>query len=47
MRIPVSLAWVLLASIDVDPPRVYQVLAERFGIGGLEEKASRTRGPGS
>jgi len=36
--------WVLLASIDVDPVSVFQVLEERFGTGGLAEKAARSRG---
>ena len=34
-------AWVLLASVGVEPESVYRVLGERFGIGGLEEKAAR------
>ena len=33
--------WVLLASRGVPPAAVYAELARRFGIGGLEEKASR------
>ena len=33
---------VLLAARGVDPDAVYRELARRFGIGGLEEKASRT-----
>ena len=32
---------VLLAARGVDPDGVYRELARRFGIGGLEEKASR------
>jgi phosphoribosyl-ATP pyrophosphohydrolase len=40
-------AWVLLASIDVDPGSVFRVLEERFGTGGLAEKAARSRGQGS
>lgn len=33
--------WVVMASRDVAPEAVYAELARRFGIGGLEEKASR------
>ena len=33
--------WVMMASRDVAPEAVYAELARRFGIGGLEEKASR------
>lgn len=33
--------WVLLASRGVAPDAVYRELSRRFGIGGLEEKASR------
>lgn len=33
--------WVMMASRDVEPSAVYDELARRFGIGGLEEKASR------
>lgn len=33
--------WVLLGAIDLPPDDVYQVLRERFGIGGLAEKAMR------
>lgn len=33
--------WVLLASRQVAPAAVYRELSARFGIGGLEEKASR------
>ena len=33
--------WVLLAEVDLPVEQVYEVLARRFGIGGLEEKASR------
>jgi phosphoribosyl-ATP pyrophosphohydrolase len=36
-------AWVMLALIDASPDRVYGVLTERFGTGGLAEKASRDR----
>ncbi len=36
--------WVMLAHADVSPERVYAVLAERFGIGGLREKAARATG---
>ena len=35
--------WVLLASRGVSPEAVYAELDARFGIGGLEEKASRDR----
>ncbi len=33
--------WVLLARVGLDPEVVLAVLEQRFGIGGLEEKASR------
>jgi phosphoribosyl-ATP pyrophosphohydrolase len=33
--------WVLMASRELSPDAVYAELARRFGIGGLEEKASR------
>ena len=33
--------WVLMASRGVEPPAIYAELTRRFGIGGLEEKASR------
>jgi phosphoribosyl-ATP pyrophosphohydrolase len=33
--------WVLLGAIDLPPDDVYEVLRERFGIGGLAEKAMR------
>ena len=33
--------WVGLAARDVDPEAVFAELGRRFGIGGLEEKASR------
>ena len=33
--------WVLMAHGDVPPERVYSVLEDRFGIGGLVEKAER------
>jgi phosphoribosyl-ATP pyrophosphohydrolase len=33
--------WVMLASRNVSPSEVYAELGRRFGIGGLEEKASR------
>ena len=33
--------WVLLARTGVDPGDVYGVLEDRFGVGGLVEKASR------
>ena len=35
--------WVLLAARNVEPSAVYAELGRRFGIGGLEEKASRAR----
>jgi phosphoribosyl-ATP pyrophosphohydrolase len=35
--------WVLLGAVDVPPGRVYEVLEQRFGIGGLAEKAARGR----
>jgi phosphoribosyl-ATP pyrophosphohydrolase len=35
--------WVLMARADLPPGRVFAVLEERFGVGGLVEKASRTR----
>lgn len=35
--------WVLLAARGLEPSAVYAVLAERFGIGGLVEKAARGR----
>jgi phosphoribosyl-ATP pyrophosphohydrolase len=33
--------WVMMAAADVSPERVYAVLEERFGTGGLVEKARR------
>jgi len=33
--------WVMLASRGLEPRAVYAELERRFGIGGLEEKASR------
>jgi phosphoribosyl-ATP pyrophosphohydrolase len=39
-------AWVMLAAAGVSPADVYAVLQERFGIGGLEEKAARGSGAG-
>lgn len=33
--------WVLLAASGLEPGDVYRVLEERFGIGGLDEKAAR------
>ena len=36
--------WVMMASRGVEPIAVYAELARRFGVGGLEEKASRKRG---
>jgi phosphoribosyl-ATP pyrophosphohydrolase len=35
--------WVAMAAADVPPARVYAVLEQRFGIGGLAEKAARGR----
>jgi len=35
--------WVLLAARDVSPEAVYAELEGRFGIGGLDEKASRSQ----
>ncbi len=35
--------WVMMANRKLPPAVVYGELARRFGIGGLEEKASRTR----
>ena len=37
--------WVLMASREVSPDSVYQELTRRFGVGGIDEKASRTSGP--
>ena len=34
---------VLLGAADVAPAQVYEVLEQRFGIGGLTEKAGRGR----
>ncbi len=34
--------WVMMANRELPPAAVYGELARRFGIGGLEEKASRT-----
>jgi phosphoribosyl-ATP pyrophosphohydrolase len=34
--------WVMMASRGLPPAAVYAELARRFGVGGLEEKASRT-----
>jgi phosphoribosyl-ATP pyrophosphohydrolase len=36
--------WVMMASRGVEPPAVYDELTRRFGVGGLEEKASRRQG---
>jgi len=36
--------WVLMASRSVDPVGVYRELHDRFGVGGLAEKASRAQG---
>ena len=33
--------WVMMALRGVEPSSVYSVLRDRFGVGGLEEKASR------
>ncbi len=33
--------WVLLGACELPPERVYAVLEERFGVGGLEERAAR------
>ncbi len=33
--------WVMMASRGVEPAAVYDELSRRFGVGGLEEKASR------
>jgi len=33
--------WVLMASRDVRPAAIYAELEQRFGVGGLDEKASR------
>ncbi len=38
--------WVMMASRGVEPTAVYAELARRFGVGGLEEKASREREEG-
>ena len=37
--------FVLMAARGVAPAMTYHELARRFGIGGLEEKASRTANP--
>ena len=36
--------WVMMASRGVEPAAVYDELSRRFGVGGLEEKASRKQG---
>ncbi len=36
-------AWVLMAAVDVSPERVYALLEQRFGTGGVVEKAARAR----
>ncbi len=36
--------WVLLGLDEISPDRVFAILESRFGIGGLEEKASRSGG---
>jgi phosphoribosyl-ATP pyrophosphohydrolase len=33
--------WVLMASRGVEPSAIYRELADRFGVGGFAEKASR------
>ncbi|MDG2334775.1 MAG: phosphoribosyl-ATP diphosphatase [Myxococcota bacterium] len=38
-------AWVLLAGAGLRPSDVYRVLEERFGVGGLAEKAAREGDP--
>lgn len=41
--------WVLLGHRGISPDRVFAILESRFGVGGLEEKASRpaaAKGPG-
>jgi len=38
-------AWVLLAASGLAPEDVYAVLEERFGVGGLVEKAARGERP--
>jgi phosphoribosyl-ATP pyrophosphohydrolase len=35
--------WVLMASRGVEPASIYRELRDRFGVGGLAEKASRPR----
>jgi phosphoribosyl-ATP pyrophosphohydrolase len=37
--------WVLLGHAGLHPDRVFEVLEERFGMGGREEKASRKSHP--
>lgn len=37
--------WVMMVSRGVPPSAVFAKLEERFGVGGLEEKASRTGEP--
>ncbi|MBW2423494.1 MAG: phosphoribosyl-ATP diphosphatase [Deltaproteobacteria bacterium] len=37
--------WVLMASCEVAPERVYSELSRRFGVGGHEEKAARSGVP--
>lgn len=34
-------AWVVMGANSLQPERVYAVLEERFGVGGLVEKAAR------
>ena len=36
--------WVLMASRGIDPVKVFGELENRFGVGGLDEKASRSAG---
>jgi phosphoribosyl-ATP pyrophosphohydrolase len=38
--------WVAMAAADVSPDRVYAKLEQRFGVGGLAEKAARRRDDG-
>ncbi|MBW2273183.1 MAG: phosphoribosyl-ATP diphosphatase [Deltaproteobacteria bacterium] len=39
--------WVLLGAAGLSPDDVYGVLGERFGIGGLAEKATRAERKGA
>ena len=38
--------WVLMAAAELPPARVYAKLEQRFGVGGLVEKAARSRDDG-